>query len=168
MKNSNKTLVLDNSLMPRSIINSTRAFVINYKGNADVLVEHDEYFNLINEDLKIKKPSIIKVHKYVNQQYKKVPLNRENIFKRDNYECVYCGETYRRVLTIDHVVPKSKGGPDSWENLVTACRNCNHEKADLTLEEYGKEIPLPKRPHFLMLMKQIEHIPEEWKDYLFF
>lgn len=168
MKNSNKTLVLDSSLIPRSIINSDRAFVINYKGNAEVLTEHDEYFKLVNPESKIKKPSIIKVNKYVHQDFKKVPLTRENVFKRDNYECVYCGETYRRVLTIDHVIPKSKGGPDSWENWVTACRNCNHEKADLTLEEYGKSIPQPKRPHYLMLMKQLEYIPEDWKYYLFF
>jgi len=52
--------------------------------------------------------------------------------------------------------------------LVTACRRCNGEKSDLTLEEYGKEIPQPRRPHYLMLMKQVSHIPKEWDDYLFF
>ena len=163
-----QTLVLDSSLMPRSIINPVRAFVIALKGNAEILYEYPETFGLVNPELKIHKPSVIKVFKYVNQEYKKVPLSRENVFKRDNHTCVYCGETHRRVLTIDHVIPKSKGGPDSWENWVTACRNCNHEKADLTLEEYGKEIPLPKRPHYLMLMKQLEYIPEEWRHYLFF
>lgn len=168
MKKFSKTLVLDSSLMPRSVISTERAFVIAYKGNAEILNVYPEFFGVVNPELKISKPSIIKVFKYVNQKYKKVPLNRENVFKRDNHQCVYCGEGLRRVLTIDHVIPKSKGGPDSWENWVTACRNCNLEKADLSLEEYGKEIPLPKRPHYLMLMKQLDFIPEEWKYYLFF
>ena len=60
------------------------------------------------------------------------------------------------------------GGKDAWDNLVTACRRCNSEKSDLTLEEYGKEIPQPRRPHYLMLMRQTSHIPSEWEDYLLF
>ena len=65
-------------------------------------------------------------------------------------------------------MPKSKGGKDSWDNLVTACRRCNSEKADLSVEEWGRENPQPMRPHYLMLMKQTNYIPEEWKPYLFF
>lgn len=167
MNKYGKCLVLDSSYIPRSIISTERAFVISYKGNADIIYEHPESFKVINPNLDIKKPSIIRVFKYVNKQITKVPLNRENIFKRDGYCCVYCGMDNRRVLTIDHVIPQSKGGKDVWENLVTACKRCNGEKSDLTLEEYGKEIPQPRKPHYLMLMKQISHIPKEWEDYLF-
>jgi 5-methylcytosine-specific restriction endonuclease McrA len=166
MSKFRKTLVVDSSFMARSIISSERAFVISYKGNAEVITEHPESFKLVNPNLDIKKPSIIRVFKYVKQEYQKVPLNRQNIFKRDNFECVYCGSD--KNLTLDHVIPKSKGGPDSWENLVTACKGCNGEKADLTLEEYGKEIPQPKRPHFLMLMRQMDYVPLEWEKFLFF
>jgi 5-methylcytosine-specific restriction endonuclease McrA len=169
MSKYGKCLVLDSSYIPRSIISTERAFVISYKGNADVVHEHPESFKLINPELDIKKPSIIRVFKYVNQQIHKVPLNRENVFKRDNFCCVYCGNDNRKTLTLDHVIPQSKGGKDTWENLVTACRRCNGEKSDLTLEEYGKEIPQPRRPHYLMLMKQVHHeIPKEWEPYLFF
>jgi 5-methylcytosine-specific restriction endonuclease McrA len=168
MSKYGKCLVLDSSYIPRSIISTERAFVISYKGNADIIHTHPESFKLINPELDIKKPSIIRVFKYVNQLIHKVPLNRDNLFKRDGYCCVYCGDDNRKHLTLDHVIPQSKGGKDTWENLVTACKRCNGEKSDLTLEEFGKEIPQPRRPHYLMLMKQITHIPKEWEDYLFF
>ena len=169
MSKFQKTLVLDSSFMARSIISTERAFVISYKGNADIVHEHPESFKLVNPELDIKKPSIIRVYKYVNQVIQKVPLSRENVYRRDNFECVYCGDSNRKTLTLDHVIPQSKGGKDSWDNLVTACRKCNSEKSNLTLEEYGKEIPQPRRPHYLMLMKQVHHeIPKEWEPYLFF
>lgn len=163
-----KTLVIDSSFIARSIISAERAFVITYKGNAEVIAEHPETFGLVNPNLEIYKPSIIRVFNYVKQHTHKVPLTRENIYKRDNFECVYCGDSKQRTLTLDHVVPQSKGGRDSWDNLVTACRRCNQEKADLTLEEYGKQIPEPKRPHYLMLLRQVEYIPKEWETFLLF
>jgi 5-methylcytosine-specific restriction endonuclease McrA len=165
MKKYKKTLVVDSSFIAKAIIPAERAFVISYKGNAEVISEHPELFGLVNPNIDIKKPSIIRVFKYV-KHYQNVSLNREYVFKRDNYECVYCGSN--KILTLDHVIPQSKGGKDSWDNLVTACRSCNAEKADLTLEEYGKEIPEPKRPHYLMLMRQTEDIPIEWEKFLFF
>jgi hypothetical protein len=168
MSNHQKTLVVDSTFMARSIISAERAFVISYKGNAEIIAEHPETFGLVNPELEIYKPSIIRVFKYVKQDIHKVPLTRENVYRRDNYECVYCGNSNQRILTLDHVIPQSKGGTDTWDNLVTACRPCNAEKSDLTLEEYGKEIPSPKRPHYLMLLKSITHVPEEWRPFLFF
>ena len=168
MNKYQKTLVVDSSFMARSIISTERAFVISYKGNAEIVAEHPETFGLVNPQLEIFKPSIIRVFKYVKQNIHKVPLSRENVYRRDNFECVYCGSSHIKSLTLDHVIPQSKGGKDSWDNLVTACRSCNSEKADLTLEEYGKEIPEPKRPHYLMLMKQMQDIPKEWETFLFF
>jgi hypothetical protein len=165
MSKFRKTLVVDSSFIARSVISAERAFVIHYKGNAEIIADHPESFGLVNKDLDIKRPSIIRVYKYVNT-YKNVSLIRENVFKRDNHECVYCGSC--KNLTIDHVIPQSKGGKDSWDNLVTACRSCNAEKADLTLEEYGKEIPQPKKPHYLMLIKQMDDIPNEWEKFLLF
>ena len=69
-------------------------------------------------------------------------------------------------MTIDHVIPKSKGGEDSFENCVTACRPCNADKDDLTLEEWGREHPNPYRPHFLQMMKHIDYVPQDWLKYL--
>ena len=166
MRNYEKTLVVDSSYIARSIISTERAFVISYKGNADILAEYPETFGVVNPNLTINKPSIIRVFTYVRMDFQKVPLTRENIYKRDDYECVYCGKGERKNLTLDHVIPQSKGGPNTWDNLVTACKKCNNEKASLTLEEYGKEIPKPQRPHYLMLLKKVHNIPEEWKPYL--
>lgn len=167
-----KSLVIDTAHIARSVITTERAFVISYKGNADVIHNHPVKFGLVNPKLEIYKPSIIKVGQYVNLTHQKVPLNRENIYKRDNYECVYCGHGNKKNLTLDHVNPQAKGGGNSWDNLVTACRTCNQEKADLTIEEYvmntGKVAPDPKRPHYLMLMKKMNFIPDEWNHYLFF
>lgn len=163
-----KCLVIDNSYMARSIITTERAFTIVYKGNAEVVNEHDIYFKLgRNNKLKIKKPSIIRVFKYVNQPFHKVKLSRENIFKRDRHTCVYCGETDRKLLTLDHVYPQSKGGKNTWENLVTACKKCNGEKDNLLLKEWGRDIPQPQRPHYLMLVKDIPNFPQEWRPFLF-
>lgn len=163
-----KTLVVDSSYIARSIISTERAFVISYKGNADIVAEHPETFGLVNPKLQINKPSIIRVHTYVNINFQKVALTRDNVFKRDGFECVYCGDDNKKTLTLDHVIPQSKGGPNTWDNLVTACKRCNNEKADLTLKEYGKEIPKPQRPHYLMLLKKTNYIPDEWKPYLLF
>jgi 5-methylcytosine-specific restriction endonuclease McrA len=168
MSKYRKTLVVDSSFVARSVISAERAFVISYKGNAEVIAEHPETFGLVNPELQIKKPSIIRVFTYVKQDIQKVPLTRENVYKRDNYECVYCGCSQVKTLTLDHVIPQSKGGKNSWDNLVTACKRCNSEKADLTLEEYGKEIPEPKRPHYLMLLRQLDYIPLEWEPFLLF
>lgn len=164
-----KTLVLDSSYVPRSIIKTERAFVIALKGNAEIVHEYPEFFKLVNPDLNISKPSIIRIFRYVNVPFHKVPLTRYNVFKRDNYECVYCNKKGdRKTLTIDHVIPKSKGGKDTWVNLVTSCRKCNLEKADLTLKEFGKNIEKPYRPHYLMLLNKIEYLPNEWKKFFFY
>lgn len=162
-----KTLVLDSSYMPRSIITSLRAFDIIYKGNAERVVDYPVIFKVTNPDVKYYKPSIIRIFKYLNLNFHKSKLTKQNVFIRDNYECVYCGDTDRKTLTLDHVVPQSKGGPNSWSNLVTACKPCNNEKDDLDVKEWGKPHPNPRRPHYLMLIQKAGVIPDEWKDYLF-
>lgn len=165
-ENYNRALVIDSNYMARSIISSARAFVICYKGNAEVIAEHPESFNLGDTDVEIMKPSIIRVFNTMPMMFNKVALTRENIYKRDNYTCVYCGNENKKELTLDHVYPKSKGGPNSWSNLVTACKTCNNEKADMLVDEYTNDVPIAKRPHYLMLMKQLEYLPEEWKSFL--
>ena len=130
-----KTLVLDSSYIPRSIVSASRAFVIVYKGNAELVANHPVHFKMVDEDLKINKPSIIRIPRYIKHTKHSVPSSRQNIFKRDNYQCVYCGNRDKKKLTIDHVVPQSKGGNNTWENLVTACMKCNNEKADLIVIE---------------------------------
>ncbi|MDY6829587.1 MAG: HNH endonuclease [Pseudomonadota bacterium] len=78
------------------------------------------------------------------------PLTNSGLFRRDRRTCLYCGASYsERLLTRDHVVPKSKGGRDTWTNVVTACRRCNQKKGDRLLEKSGMELlALPYRPNW--------------------
>jgi hypothetical protein len=152
--------------MPTKIINSDRAYIVCLKGNGEILHEHDETFELVNPELKIKRPSVVRVKSYFEGTFHHVKYSRDNVFKRDDFTCVYCGKRDRNDCTIDHVLPQSRGGQDSFENCVTACFSCNQEKDDLTIKEWGREHPNPKRPHYLMLLNNLDTIPEDWKRYL--
>ena len=162
-------LLLDSSYLPKNVICSSRAFVIYMKGNCDILKNHQTKFGLVRKDVDIYKPAVIRISDYININYGNVPLSRENIFKRDNHTCLYCDKVFeKKKLTIDHVIPQSKGGPNTWDNLVTACKPCNGEKSDLSLVEWGKDLPILKRPHSLMLLKKIKDVPKLWEEYLFY
>ena len=93
-----KCLVLDSGYMPRQIITSERAFVVSLKGNANIIHNHPEKFGLVNPDLEIYRPSVIVVPKYINTHFYKLPPTRDNIFKRDDYTCVYCGYNDMRAV----------------------------------------------------------------------
>lgn len=162
-----KTLVLDSSYIPRGIISSFRGFVITWKGSAEVVQNHDCKFNVANPDAEYWKPSIIRVNHYVNQKGHKVPLSRENVFKRDNKKCVYCGNSKRQELTIDHLIPQSKGGKNEWNNLVTCCKTCNNNKGDMDASDFTSKAIDPKKPHYLMMLRSSGNIPEEWEPYLY-
>lgn len=113
-------------------------------------------------------PSIIKLRTYINLPYKKVVLTRKNILRRDSYKCCYCGRG-DLPLTIDHIVPKAKGGKDSWENLVCACVVCNNKKSDRTPEE--AEMSFEQKPfkpsHIMFLKKMVGRLEESWKPFLY-
>jgi 5-methylcytosine-specific restriction endonuclease McrA len=113
-------------------------------------------------------PSVIRLSYFVSIPYKKVVLTRKNILRRDAYKCAYCGRS-DLPLTIDHVVPKSKGGVDSWENLVTACTVCNNRKGNRTLEESHMHlIYKPFKPNHIMFIKTVVgKLDENWKPYLY-
>lgn len=165
-KEFNKCLVVDSGYEPRQVIDSIRAYIIFDKGNAEIVANHLERIKLVNPKTVIFRPSIIRVPKYINLDITRVPYSRDNVFKRDNHTCVYCGEDDARAMTIDHILPKSKGGKDTFENCVTACKPCNSKKGDLLIEEWGREHPNPKRPHYLMMLQSLEYIPEAWMKFL--
>lgn len=113
-------------------------------------------------------PSIIRLNHFINVPYKRVVLTRKNILRRDSYKCAYCGRS-DLPLTIDHVVPKSRGGNDSWENLVCACTICNNKKGDRTLEEADMVLHYrPFKPSHIMFIKHVVgKLDENWKPYLY-
>jgi len=113
-------------------------------------------------------PSVIRLSNYIKVPYKKIELSRKNVLRRDEYCCQYCGKK-ETDLTIDHIIPKSRGGVDSWENLVAACKKCNNKKGNRTPEEANmKLIKIPRRPnHILFIRQNVSKIEDKWKPFLF-
>ena len=111
-------------------------------------------------------PSVIKLNRYISLPYRKVILNRHNIFKRDQNQCQYCGKT--RELTLDHLIPRSKGGKFVWTNLVTACLSCNAKKGDKLISETDLVLNKnPIKPSFIMFLKKLSHRQiNEWEPFL--
>jgi hypothetical protein len=160
-----KALVLNIDYSPITICSVQRAFLLVYLGKAELVKANSSYFFHTVDDT-FSMPSVIKLNRYVNVPYKGVVLNRENVFKRDGFKCQYCGTN--KELTIDHLVPKAKGGKSSWSNLVTACKRCNTKKGYYSPEEAGLQLSFqPYRPSYIMYLKKLSgHSYEEWSPYL--
>jgi len=159
-------LVLNQDYQAIGVCSAERAFVLVFLNKAEMLSDHPEYqIKSIRKSFRF--PSIIRLHRYIHIPYKKVNLSRQNIFRRDRNRCVYCGS--RDALTIDHVVPRSHGGRDTWDNLVTACQKCNSRKGDMSPEEAGLEMRhQPFRPSFVMFLSNFSgDVREDWKPYLY-
>jgi 5-methylcytosine-specific restriction endonuclease McrA len=112
-------------------------------------------------------PSIVRLKGYVRVPYRRIMLTRRNVLRRDGHRCQYCGSRER--LTLDHVVPKSRGGPDAWDNLVAACVPCNNKKGNRTPEE--AQMTLRRRPfrpsHVMYLRDFLGSLDDAWKPYLY-
>lgn len=126
-----QVLVLNFDYSPLNITSIQRGFKLVYKGKAEI-IKSDK--NSILSGLKeYIRPLIIRLLKYITFHSKIYKISRSKIYKRDNHECVYCGS--KKNLTLDHVIPKSRGGLNNWENLVTSCFKCNLKKGNRTPEE---------------------------------
>ena len=133
-------LVLNASYEPLNITTWRRALVMVLKGKAEGL-EHDSS-RWIRGDTML--PTVIRLRQYVRVPYKQLPLTRRNLFHRDGHRCQYCGSSADQ-LSIDHVVPRSRGGLDTWDNVTTACLPCNVRKGNRTPREAS--MPLMGKPH---------------------
>lgn len=133
-------LVLNASYEPLNITTWRRAVVMVLKGKAEGL-EHDPA-RRIREDTLL--PTVIRLRHFVRVPYKPLPLTRRNLFHRDGHRCQYCGASAEQ-LSVDHVVPRSRGGLDTWENVTTACLPCNVRKGNRTPREAA--MPLLRPPH---------------------
>lgn len=160
-------LVLNQSFEPLTICSVKKAIILVLLDKAEVVeIASERRLRTVRREYPF--PSVIRLNRYVRIPFRKVELSRRNIFRRDRYQCQYCGRK-NIALTIDHVIPKSRGGDDTWENLVTACVLCNARKGNRTPEEAHMQlIRQPRRPNFILFMKLAESsIKKEWKQYLF-
>lgn len=160
-----KVLVLNQDFSPISVCTVQRAFLLTWLKKTE-LVEPANGYKLKSVSRSFPMPSVIRLTKYVNIPYKGVALTRMNVFKRDNFRCQYCGTD--RDLTLDHVIPRSKGGKSSWNNLVTACKRCNAGKGDNTPEQAGIKLRIkPFRPNYVMFLRDFSGFHcDEWRPYL--
>jgi 5-methylcytosine-specific restriction endonuclease McrA len=160
-----KVLILNQDYSALTVCSVQKAFILVYLNKAELVSEAKEKL-LRTVTSTFPMPSIIRLYKYVHLPYKGVMLNRQNIFKRDSHQCQYCGT--HEDLTLDHVMPKSRGGKSSWDNLVTACRSCNSKKGDYTPDEAGMILKQkPFKPSFIMFLRDFSgQIDEDWVPYL--
>ncbi len=161
----NSVLVLNQDYSPLTLCSLQRAFLLIYLNKAELL-DRVEGKSLRSVSQSFPYPSVIRILEYRHVPYRGVVLTRFNIFKRDNYQCQYCGTP--KDLTLDHLIPKSKGGKSSWTNLVTACRHCNSKKGDFTPEEVGMKLAKkPVKPSYLVFLKSSAgRLQKDWLKYL--
>jgi 5-methylcytosine-specific restriction endonuclease McrA len=152
-------LVLNCDYTPLNLTTAKRGFVLVHKGKAEV-IQSDTHPIQGGYNTYIR-PLIIRLLNYIKYHTKKLKINRNRIYRRDNYQCVYCGS--KKELTLDHVIPKSKGGPNDWENLVTSCSKCNIKKADRTPEE--AKMKMSHQPYVPTLIDENKILKNLWTDY---
>jgi len=165
-------LVLDANWQPKSFCSWQNAVKLIWEGRAQVVKEDEGGRILHSPSFEIGLPRVIVVkNAWVRRKRQSVPFSRRNIAIRDHSECQYCGHVLQTSeYTLDHVVPRSKGGVSSWLNLVLACVRCNKRKNNETLKESGMRLlkvpvePKPDDPKYNFKL-HIKHVRNEWKDY---
>ena len=160
-----QVLVLNASYEPLNVCTVRRAHVLVYKGKAEVLEEHEQPLRTATSTYQ--RPHVIRLLEYVRvPRTVKRKISRRALFARDGWRCVYCGSGGR--LTLDHVVPRSRGGDSVWENVVTSCAPCNLRKGNRLLHEVHMELPHPPRPPapVLFIRLSTSRIPQGWEQYL--
>jgi 5-methylcytosine-specific restriction endonuclease McrA len=159
-----RALVLNVTYEPLSIVASRRAACLVLDDKAE-LVEHDGT-ELRSVSMSLPRPSVVRLRYLVRAPFRRTAsVSRRSIFARDDFCCQFCGCL---ADSIDHVLPRSRGGAHVWENVVAACRPCNLRKGDRTPEEAGMALARPPRMprQAAWVMVGTSRVPETWKPYL--
>ncbi|WP_439957936.1 HNH endonuclease [Modestobacter marinus] len=158
------TLLLNATYEPLCVVSSRRAIVLVLGAKAEAVDVTEDLVHA--ERLALAVPVVVRLTRYVRVPYPvQVPLSRRAVFTRDGQTCVYCGAS---ATSIDHVVPRSRGGTHSWDNVVAACRRCNHQKADRSLAEMGWSLPHPPRAPSGAAWRLLGHrtVDPRWREWL--
>ncbi len=159
-------LVLNQDYSVLTLCSVERAVILILLQKADIVESLPDQF-VRSPSRHVPCPSIVRLKAYVAVPYKRIMISRKNVLRRDRFRCQYCGS--RDLLTIDHVMPRSRGGRDTWDNLVAACTRCNNRKGNRTPEEAS--MPLLRKPfrptHVMFIRDYIGTVHEAWKPYLF-
>lgn len=169
---SNDTLLLNAdgtplSIIPLSTLTWQESVKLVFLERINVLSWHEDW-EIHSQTMTMKVPSVVATKEYISRKRQGVNLNRHNVFARDRHTCQYCGDKFPyKELTLDHVLPKSKGGITTWDNITTACKRCNHRKGN-----NPKIVPkvMPRKPDFYQIAAAKSVILnikyEEWLKYL--
>ena len=167
----NRVLLLNHENEPLRICSWKRALKLLLKGKAQCeksITSIEDYISINNTEI----PKVIKLNYDVAVPYKELPFCRINVYVRDDYTCQYCGKKLPpSELTLDHVYPKSRLGPDIWENIVTCCKECNQYKADKTPKEAGMKLlrrPFRPKEYFEYEMKKYSNSEQiYWRKWMY-
>ncbi len=171
-----RVLLLNGSTWePLSVITVPRAMNLLLAGKAIVVEESGKFIRTVRDKFSV--PSVIALRTYVNVPRRRAHWSRRGVLVRDHYRCIYCGaqpgDIQRGKLlakadfTIDHILPKSRGGRDTWSNTACACSSCNHRKGDRLPHEVGMKLRWePKMPRTSYLVIALGTGPSVWKRYV--
>ena len=159
-----RALVLNATYEPICVVSSRRALILILADKAELL--HASEFVYHSERSAFPEPSVVRLSQYVRvPRQTRVAITRRSVFARDDHRCQYCGA---QAENIDHVVPKSRGGTHTWDNVVAACRRCNASKEDRLLEESG--FVLRRKPSVprsgVWLLAGSGELRSEWAAYV--
>ncbi len=157
-----RSLVLNASHQPLAVVPVRRAVILVLKDKADVIASDGVVFR--SERLALTAPSVVRLRYFVHVPYRAgTALTRRAVFARDGWACQYCGGAAENV---DHVVPKSRGGEHTWENVVAACRRCNSKKENRSPQDAGLTLarqPFAPKDGFRLSLGRLE---PQWEAYL--
>jgi len=159
-----RALVLNVTYEPLSVVTGRRAAVLVLTERADIVHDTDEVLH--SERLALAVPSVVRLRTLVRVPYQRhVSVSRRGVLARDAHSCQYCGS---RAETIDHVLPRSRGGTHVWENVVAACRPCNLRKGDRLLPDSGLRLQIRPTPPMrsLWVTTAVGTVPVDWQPYL--
>jgi 5-methylcytosine-specific restriction endonuclease McrA len=165
-----RTLLLTQGYEPIQIISWQRAITLLALDKVDVIEEYDAEIRAPSVIVRV--PAVVRLRKAFRRHAKPVKFSRVNIYARDGYRCQYCGvKCTIAELTYDHVIPRSKGGHTTWDNIVSACYGCNREKANRTpAEARMKLLAVPARPTWMPAVQirvSAKSVPDAWRDYVY-
>ncbi|MGV8885293.1 MAG: HNH endonuclease [Microbacteriaceae bacterium] len=160
-----RTLVLNAGYEPLAVVSFKRALVLVMNQKATIIAADGEH-PVFGSSGQWERPSVIILRRYVRiPSGRSIPVSRRGVLRRDNSRCGYCGNS---ASTIDHVMPRSRGGKDSWENLVACCLTCNNAKGDRTPSEMNWSLRMiPRPPHGTSWMvRGVERALPDWEEFL--
>src|SRR4029077_537697 len=160
-------LVLNATYEALNVTSLQRAVKLVFAGKAEVLHNHEKLLRAATSELGM--PPILPMLYPTRRPRQQVALTKKNVLLRDDYRCQYCGGKGEGQMTVDHVVPRSAGGPSTWENLVCACLICNNRKNNRTPQDANLHLlRKPRTPKYIPWIQVKRHtVPGEWYKFLF-